>query len=386
VKTSHLVGLGSPNRAEARRQGDLNKANALIAEEITFFDNYRVRSLGGQIAEKAAEAAVRRLTPKPPEPKTGPATAANANATATVAVAVAAEPAAVEAPRTQTAENAAVAKAPDPSWLATVKWLTRLFLSLVFLVWVFILGVLVGRGSLWDNTNDPNASIAGARQPTVTVVTEPAPAEPKAAPSNQRLAQGISPKAAAPPSAPLLAPSAQGELSPAKFALAAENSAPEEFSFASEPLPEPELALESELESEFESELESQPTAELASELESEPATVPAATPAPREPAREATPKPAPQVAEATAYWPAQPEGQGFYTVQIAAAKSAEEAKRIAENFQKRNFGAYYYEKSPKHFPVRVGRYKTEGEAEAAKKILAKAGAAAPYVSRLNQN
>ncbi|MDR2406167.1 MAG: hypothetical protein LBE27_07350, partial [Deltaproteobacteria bacterium] len=36
-------------------------------------------------------------------------------------------------------------------WLEPIKWLTKLFLSAIFLAWIFVLGILVGRGSLINN-------------------------------------------------------------------------------------------------------------------------------------------------------------------------------------------------------------------------------------------
>jgi septal ring-binding cell division protein DamX len=39
-------------------------------------------------------------------------------------------------------------KPAEPRWLSLMKWLTRLCLSLIFLVWIFILGFLVGRGTV----------------------------------------------------------------------------------------------------------------------------------------------------------------------------------------------------------------------------------------------
>jgi septal ring-binding cell division protein DamX len=80
-----------------------------------------------------------------------------------------------------------------------------------------------------------------------------------------------------------------------------------------------------------------------------------------------------------------QSQGAGLFTVQVASARSSQEAHQIVANFKARNFEAYFYEKSRTNFPVRVGRYQTQGEAEAAKMALTKAGAKTPYVSKLNR-
>ncbi|MDR1035673.1 MAG: SPOR domain-containing protein [Deltaproteobacteria bacterium] len=85
-----------------------------------------------------------------------------------------------------------------------------------------------------------------------------------------------------------------------------------------------------------------------------------------------------------TVYWPASPKGKGLYTVQVAAPTSEAEARSVTERYRKKGFDAYYYSTGKGRFPTRVGRYRTEKEAEAAQQKLVAAGAKGPYVSKLN--
>ncbi|MDR2612020.1 MAG: SPOR domain-containing protein [Deltaproteobacteria bacterium] len=88
--------------------------------------------------------------------------------------------------------------------------------------------------------------------------------------------------------------------------------------------------------------------------------------------------------ADETVYWPKPPSGKGQYTVQVASPVSEEEARHLAEGYRKRGFDAYYYSTGKGRFPTRVGRYQTAKEAEEARARLAEAGSNGPYVSKLN--
>ncbi|MDR2141989.1 MAG: SPOR domain-containing protein [Deltaproteobacteria bacterium] len=344
--------LAKRARPETGARSDLSQANALIAQEINFFDKCRVRSLGGQLAEKAAEAAVRRLTPQPSE-RAWPEKTATSLSTTPVApltqptreasLAPQAQPIEVTGPPVPQAERLDKEEIADPSWLKSVKWLTRLFMSLFFLVWVFVLGVLVGRGSLWDYPGSPPLNpVAPAGQPPKAIVEKtPAPSlEP-----------------------PLLATALPAQASVAQASVA-------QLPLAQTPAPHT-------------------PTPQSSAPALVKPHLAAPISPEPAQPEPVRTPAPAaptPSVdSDQEKFWPDKPQAQGLFTVQIAAAKSAEEARQIVTRFQKLNFEAYFYEKRPGLFPVRVGRYQTQQEAEAAKKRLALVGARLPYVSRLNR-
>jgi cell division septation protein DedD len=75
-------------------------------------------------------------------PEGGPAGRAPAAAAATPE----GEPA-ERAPAEPSAEAAPKAS-PEPRWLTLMRWLTRLCVSLIFVVWIFILGFFVGRGTI----------------------------------------------------------------------------------------------------------------------------------------------------------------------------------------------------------------------------------------------
>ncbi|MDR1546030.1 MAG: hypothetical protein LBU12_04830, partial [Deltaproteobacteria bacterium] len=59
-------------------------------------------------------------------------------------------------------------KAADSRWLTVVKWLTRLFCSLLFLACFFALGVLVGRGSLFSESPARSVTAEETREPVFT--------------------------------------------------------------------------------------------------------------------------------------------------------------------------------------------------------------------------
>jgi cell division septation protein DedD len=423
VKTGQNLSPGLSDLAkrsqEANRLDDLNKANALIAKEVNFFDSRRIRSLGGQLAEKAAEAAVRRLTPAPPA-------AVAPQGVSSMALKVAAGPSVASsglaatpalAPPFPAAKTLKDANKNEPSWLSSVKWLTRLFLSFVFLVWIFILGVLVGRGSLWEYPNGSFLNPAKPNSPAKMTVETANWEEPAQTPKAPSPAKTTDPPPKAGPSVASSASSASGASSVASNASVALNAfAPSDPSFEAGPKAGPDEDLNPQVTSREDppasSPLENDeshlsegdnlseesmagsfakdpeiarlskfaPTEGSSPLIQAKPLTnppkeipkTPKAAPAPLAPSR-----------EADSYWPAKPKGSGGFTIQVGSGKTATEAKKIVEHFQALNFSAYYYEKNSRNFPVRVGRYQSQAEAEADKAKLAKAGAFQPYVSKL---
>ncbi|MDR1872764.1 MAG: SPOR domain-containing protein [Deltaproteobacteria bacterium] len=369
MKTSPSSGQGqapeSPTkRAEKRSPDDLNKANAVIAQEINFFDHHRVRSLGGQLAGQAAAAAVRRLTPIPangpslePAPSLEPSPSLAPKAKVTN-----------EAPALDQAE-----KKKKASWLDSIKWLTRLFLSLVFLVWIFILGVMVGRGSLWDYPENGFLKAQGPSTPPVVEVepaVRPEPEKPSLAAKNANLS---------PIETPASHPEAQVidlELLEERPLIAANNRQSSLDPDAASDPKAPSRTSATSAVSQVSLKDDSPKGPELQALSQPFTTTADAATPSTANKAK------APEVE--VAYWPDKPAGEGLYTVQIALARTEKEAKSIVEAFKKRDFPAYYYEKDKTRFPVRVGRYMTPTEAEVAKIKLSKSGASSPYVSKLN--
>jgi hypothetical protein len=260
-------------------------------------------------------------------------------------------------------------------------------LSLFFLVWIFVLGVIVGRASLWDYPTDSflkTGPLAGS--PPVAVKVEPqtleADLEKTAGPGDAALVEAPSPAIAL---GRITQPEDELNLDFFEPEVETEPAADLDESYSPE---EPDLATARDETSLAETQTPKSSPNSLTSPLAS-PQVAAAAVANP--PKKESSPTP--KVKEATRndslsdldrYWPSKPLGQGGFTVQVATAKSMEEAKKYVENYQKLAFKAYYYEKSPKNYPVRVGRFATMSEAEAAKNQLAQAGAKQPYVSKLN--
>ncbi|MDR1083788.1 MAG: SPOR domain-containing protein [Deltaproteobacteria bacterium] len=345
MKTYQFPGPGAasaeqvkPSGTDKSRLTDLNKANVLIAQEITFFDHHRVRSLGGQVAEKTAEMPVMPLTTLTAQlkPEDSPQAVKN-------------QPGAAQSPpppesgplqALRPAPETTVSEKKEPSWLISVKWLTRLFMSLVFIVWIFVLGVLVGRGSLWESPDSPIPKPRKAEGPPPVVLES----EPPAAQAR--------PQIQAAPSTPAPIP-----LEPYQRA-------------GYVPEPEPDQAGSSEA------------IGIIAEESYNNPVPLPSITETQVQAQAVQVP---PEAQEDDSYWPAKPEGRGLFTVQIATARSQDEALQIAQKFQGRQFQAYFYRNSRGQYPVRAGRYPTKEEAEMAKAVLAQAGARKPYVSKLNQ-
>ncbi|MDR1395218.1 MAG: SPOR domain-containing protein [Deltaproteobacteria bacterium] len=422
-------GQGQTAVNDSGPRADLKKADELLAQEITFFDSCRVRSLGGQVTERSSQkgriqlvlsqnSELNRPSEKirPPEPApAGPAGPA-VNQPLVILKPEAVRPVQPAGLRKPSAPQDRPAK-PEPPWLNSVKWLTRLFFSLVFLVWIFILGVLVGRGSLWDNPASPlpgPAPMTGV--PPEVTETDPLLAEyllpPPSRPAARPAAAADYPYPAAAgyadpgeawnrleetgalDTAGQLIPEAE---EPGTAALIDLNTPPKPAvspagSFRSlRPDARTEIVTSSVLRK------PASVTAASGTAAQNPPAlTRPAASaiqpsyaqpPAAIQPAPPSQPPPSQAQAQAQTqdeYWPAKPQGQGSFTVQVAAAKTDQEARQIAAKFQNSKQPAYFYRNSRGQYPVRVGRYRTMTEAETAKIALAAAGAKLPYVSRLN--
>ena len=77
--------------------------------------------------------------------------------------------------------------------------------------------------------------------------------------------------------------------------------------------------------------------------------------------------------------------GENF-TVQVAATPLAEDAERIVRSLKAKGFEAYYYQvetKERRYFRVRVGRYQTREEAQVSHDQLKAAGLKNMFISRL---
>lgn len=82
---------------------------------------------------------------------------------------------------------------------------------------------------------------------------------------------------------------------------------------------------------------------------------------------------------------PARVEGEN-YTVQVAALKDFERAEKLVASLERQGYPAYFYrvrDESRQYFRVRVGRYKTRREAQSALVKLRRIGHEGIFISRL---
>lgn len=82
---------------------------------------------------------------------------------------------------------------------------------------------------------------------------------------------------------------------------------------------------------------------------------------------------------------PARVEGEN-YTVQVAALKNLERAEKLVASLKRQGYPAYFYhvrDESRQYFRVRVGRYKTRREAQSALVRLRRIGHEGIFISRL---
>ncbi len=76
--------------------------------------------------------------------------------------------------------------------------------------------------------------------------------------------------------------------------------------------------------------------------------------------------------------------GDGKFAVQIALAFDEAEAERRVARLAKQGFTAYFYKNTNNRYPVRVGHFSTRQDADAAKVRLEMPGYKGPYVSSLS--
>lgn len=76
-------------------------------------------------------------------------------------------------------------------------------------------------------------------------------------------------------------------------------------------------------------------------------------------------------------------EQDGKFAVQVTLAFNEEEAEKRLARLKEQGFPAYYYQNASGRFPVRVGRFENYEDAEKAKTRLEELGYTRPYISRL---
>jgi cell division septation protein DedD len=343
------------------------------------------QKLAPQLAPKTAP----QLVPKTTQPKTAQPKTTQQKTAQQVSPKIAQ----LSTPET-TSKDPQVEK--ESSLVLCLKWLTKLILSLLFVFWIFILGVLVGRGSILNVTPfslegenlkaleiiedglDSDGSVRGEDLPYLPlnplgsgdVLESPSPnfAENTLFP-NIREAQllkvyGNTSSIPIPTNVPNANTSTRVEQTPVGSNPRVNSpnaNSPNTDSLASGPNGSHYYGGSS-------SENTSNPqvfrSSQTGYDYQSEPTLA--------------------TFAEDTRYYPGPPKGQGSYTIQIGAPHEEAIARQMVEKFLALGFLAYYYEKSPTLFPVRVGRYETREEAEGFLGRLENLGIKGPYVSKLN--
>ena len=214
------------------------------------------------------------------------------------------------------------------------------------MVWVFVLGILVGRGTIFrsgpfqelenrlaESGNGPVPTVVEARPP----VPEPDPTADDA-PAKLTFYDSLSKSKPSPPPPQVKAPAP-----PPKPTVV---ETPQKF----QPAPAPK-----------------EPVVDVKPKASSpEPKPSPTASPEtpPKEPVVTSGVKTV--EAEKSKAPPPQRKAGENYTIQIAAAKTVEEADKIVSKLQAKGLDAYHYEvelEGRKYFRIRVGRYQTKEEA-----------------------
>jgi cell division septation protein DedD len=255
----------------------------------------------------------------------------------------------------------------ENTWILTLKWVTKLLLSAVFLVWIFVLGVLVGRGSVMPKSAQV-LETPKIRQTQAAFSVGPGTSE---AQDEEVYQEAYNPVVGT-----------GGQLSGAYAPLERRGY---DFRDNLEPDTQPGAITQAPSSPPQEADI-STPSPEAA--------ITPDSAPSPEE-TRVANNSdlgnnPSPQIASTPVaeidpgYWPAEPQGTGAYTVQVGAPTSPDDAKAMVEKYRDKGFDAYYYFNGRGRYPTRVGRYETMAQAQEARNSLEKAGAREPYVSKLN--
>lgn len=258
---------------------------------------------------------------------------------------------------------------------------------LFVLSWVFILGILIGRGHLWES---------GLGHDLVVWLEEKAGWQTEIRPEIILRENEITRFPYDPESQRQVKPNSFDDLVVAEEFIApdgrvssAEIKAPElpnpvNGSAAAAPAKTPsaeissaEAAQPTPIIQASEPEPSSQWLEKLPEPPEPEPAPAPEPVPTATAPAPQPEPAPAPREAPPLA------DDEGRYAVQVALAQDEQEAAKRVERLRQQGFTSYFYRNSRGYYPVRVGRFKTQGQAQEAKDRLEALGYAEPFISLL---
>ena len=248
----------------------------------------------------------------------------------------------------------------------------------ILMIWVFTLGIMVGRGLIFQSQafkqlqerlagteSGPGNPMVEDGEPPTVVETPPEPPEPELTFYNS-----LTTEAPGSPSPP--ANKTSGKLTkppePEKKSLPA---APKET-------PEPGTSVEKPV-------IAPPPKVQPAPEVETQPAPVVSVeTPAPGRVAVASGVRTVP-VDNSQAPPPARKGGENF-TIQVAAASTADRAERMVKSFRANGHDAYYYQvelEGRQYFRVRIGHFENRETAEAELKRLKDMGFKNMFISAL---
>jgi cell division septation protein DedD len=284
--------------------------------------------------------------------------------------------------------------------ILSIKWIIKLLLSLVFLIWIFILGVLVGRGSIQHNPqlapknvtpmlNLSQSAFSSGSYDEILSIPEPVTREyPVSQPPEENAPNGnnftfipINQETNYKPdkSVPVNNASTSEDYPPSvKEAPQLSHYPPKDNN------PNSDVNFGYVIYASNDNNLSQQSLTPIV-EKKSPKTTENTSTRTPNTSTTNTSISNNTSVSTDPGYWPKAPQGTGTFTVQIASPTNENEAKSTVEKYRKKGFDAYYYPSTTgSRFPTRVGRYNTKEEAEVAKIKLEKEGAVGPYVSKLN--
>ena len=273
-------------------------------------------------------------------------------------------------------------KAPSKGRFSIFQSLVQIFILLFVLTWVFLAGILVGRGHLWKSGLghevvtwvEQAVGWADSPEPIVTVENNTAQQEdsefdPGTDENDQEEADSI-----------WLTPNS----------LAEENETPDPWESSDDQFTQTAGSADG---SDYDSSSAADQSTYASGEAEpsERPATVtnlaesaggPESSPAENHDLtalagdRDQDPDPAPSAAALAG-------GNGKFAVQVASAMDEQEAQKRVEKLERQGFSAYFYKSANGRYPVRVGRFVTHQEANMAKVKLEMLGYKKPYVSKL---
>lgn len=282
------------------------------------------------------------------------------------------QPQAAPAPaETKPPEKAA---APVEKRGSPAHWFFQILILLFVLVWVFILGIFIGRGYLMESSLGRDfigwiEETIGRQPETPAISVEEPPAEAPPLPVPEAPAPAAEPEPVAEAPAPLQPPIVEPPQAPQ--GTAPESAVLDTVTSSAQSVGQEREAEETAAESVAEGDSQFLTPETLAQEPEPEPAPAAPTEYIPPPPASLPIPNQRPVVDTLS------------YAVQATYALTEQAAQSVTDRLKRQGFQAYYYENSRGQYLIRVGHFETVEEARAAREKLTGLGYKDPYISRL---